>query len=75
MWFSRNDCFSDGVMKTDMDTKSGPYGDMDALNARRQSLEAEERSEWLAEKFEGRILATTSFGLQAAVMLKLLKDP
>ena len=65
---------TDGVMKTDTDVKPDSDEDMDALNARLQSLEAGGRIELLAEKFAGRILATTSFGLQAAVMLKLLKD-
>ena len=30
--------------------------------------------DWLTRLSEAKILATTSFGLQAAVMLKLLKD-
>lgn len=61
-------------MKTDTNVKQDPEEDVDALNARLKSLEAGERIEFLAEQFSGRILATTSFGLQAAVMLKLLKD-
>ena len=61
-------------MKTDTNVKQNPEEDVDALNARLKSLEAGERIEFLAEQFSGRILATTSFGLQAAVMLKLLKD-
>ncbi len=60
-------------MKTDTNVKQDPE-DVDALNAQLKPLEAEGRIEFLAERFSGRLLATTSFGLQAAVMLKLLKD-
>jgi phosphoadenosine phosphosulfate reductase len=39
-----------------------------------EALAAPERLALLADRFAGRIVATSSFGLQAAVMLKLLKD-
>lgn len=45
-----------------------------ALNRDLERLGAGERLALLAERFNGRVLATTSFGLQAAVMLKLLRD-
>ncbi|MEC9054600.1 MAG: phosphoadenylyl-sulfate reductase [Verrucomicrobiota bacterium] len=61
-------------MKTEMDAKSGIKEDVAALNEHLHSLDAAGRIELLAEKFSGRIVATTSFGLQAAVMLKLLRD-
>lgn len=45
-----------------------------ALNEELERLDAAGRIALLAEQFRGRLLATTSFGLQAGVMLKLLKD-
>ena len=61
-------------MKADMDARPGVEEDVVALNERLHSLDAAGRIELLAEEFAGRIVATTSFGLQAAVMLKLLRD-
>jgi len=57
------------------DTNTGPSleADVDELNGQLESLDAGGRIELLAQRFHGRILATTSFGLQAAVMLKLLR--
>lgn len=49
-------------------------GKVDALNAELGDRGAGDRIAFLAEQFTGRLVATTSFGLQAAVMLKLLKD-
>ncbi|MFP6880878.1 MAG: phosphoadenosine phosphosulfate reductase family protein, partial [Roseibacillus sp.] len=48
--------------------------DVEACNAQLEGLDAEGRLAFLAKQFEGRVMATTSFGLQASVMLKLLKD-
>ena len=48
--------------------------DVEAFNAQLEGLDAEGRLALLAKQFEGRLMATTSFGLQASVMLKLLKD-
>ena len=45
-----------------------------ALVKELDALDAPGRIRLLAERFGGRIMASTSFGLQAAVMLKLLKD-
>ena len=58
------------------DTNTGPdlEADVDDLNVQLEPLDAGRRIELLAQRFQGRILATTSFGLQAAVMLKLLKE-
>ena len=47
--------------------------DVEAFNAQLEGLDAEGRLALLAKQFEGRLMATTSFGLQASVMLKLLK--
>jgi len=55
-------------------TTSRPEIDVVSLNAELEGLDAGQRVALLAERFAGRVLATTSFGLQAAVMLKLLKD-
>lgn len=45
-----------------------------ALSDRLALVSAGERIRALADEFPGRVVASTSFGLQAAVMLKLLKD-
>lgn len=51
-----------------------PKMDAVALAAELSALEAGDRLALLAERCEGRILATSSFGLQSAVMLHLLRD-
>lgn len=48
--------------------------DVESLNSELEKLDAGGRIALLAERLEGRVIATTSFGLQAAVMLKLLKE-
>ena len=48
--------------------------DVEALNSELEGLDAGGRIALLAERFGPRLMATTSFGLQASVMLKLLKD-
>lgn len=48
--------------------------DVAALNERMEGLDAAGRIRLLAETFGDRVVATSSFGLQAAVMLQLLKD-
>lgn len=48
--------------------------DVDALNERLERVEAGDRIALLAQTFTGRVVATSSFGLQAAVMLQLLKE-
>jgi phosphoadenosine phosphosulfate reductase len=48
--------------------------DLAGLNERLEGLDAGGRLALLADDFRGRVLATTSFGLQASVMLKLLVD-
>jgi phosphoadenosine phosphosulfate reductase len=48
--------------------------DVEALNGELEGLDAGSRVALLAERFGSRVMATTSFGLQAAVMLKLLKE-
>ncbi len=45
-----------------------------SLNKELERLDSPGRIALLAERFGGGVIATTSFGLQAAVMLKLLKD-
>ena len=62
------------IMRAEQQSKKGIDSEMVSLNAELLSLEAGERIEFLAERFTGRIVATTSFGLQSAVMLKLLRD-
>lgn len=54
--------------------KPGLEVDVDALNAELEPLDAGGRIALLAERFASRLMATTSFGLQASVMLKLLKE-
>ncbi|NNC88293.1 MAG: phosphoadenylyl-sulfate reductase [Akkermansiaceae bacterium] len=49
-------------------------GELSGLAETFQDLDAGERLRLLSERFAGRIVATSSFGLQSAVMLKLLKD-
>ena len=44
------------------------------LSAELQGLPAGKRLELLYERLGDRLVASTSFGLQAAVMLKLLRD-
>lgn len=44
------------------------------LSVQLAGLSAGERIRALADRFPGQILASTSFGLQAAVMLKLIKE-
>lgn len=39
-----------------------------------ESLEAQERLLWVAERFSGKIIATSSFGIQSAVCLKLISQ-
>ena len=61
-------------MRAEQQSETETKDDLRVLNTQLRSLEAGERIQFLAEKFTGRIVATTSFGLQAAVMLKLLRD-
>lgn len=48
--------------------------ELGGLVAQLDGLDAAGRVAHLAEEFRGRVLATSSFGLQAAVMLHLLKE-
>ncbi|MBK1834368.1 phosphoadenylyl-sulfate reductase [Roseibacillus ishigakijimensis] len=48
--------------------------DAPSLSEELALLSAGKRIELLAERYPGRVVASTSFGLQAAVMLKLVKD-
>ncbi|GHC47428.1 phosphoadenylyl-sulfate reductase [Roseibacillus persicicus] len=48
--------------------------DVAALSDELALLSAGKRIEELSQRFPGRVVASTSFGLQAAVMLKLVKD-
>ena len=61
-------------MRAEQQSETETKDDLRVLNTQLRSLGAGERIQFLAEKFTGRIVATTSFGLQAAVMLKLLRD-
>ena len=61
-------------MRAEKQSEMGTEDDLSVLNTQLRSLEAGERVEVLAERFAGRIVATTSFGLQSAVMLKLLRE-
>jgi phosphoadenosine phosphosulfate reductase len=56
--------------------KIAPTAEIDPaqLSAELQGLRAGQRLELLYERLGGRLVASTSFGLQAAVMLKLLHD-
>lgn len=47
--------------------------DAPALQAEMAELDAGSRIRILSERFPGRVMATSSFGLQAAVMLQLMK--
>ena len=47
--------------------------DAEALSEVLSPLPVEERIRYLGENFTGRVVATTSFGLQASVMLHLMK--
>ena len=61
-------------MKVDKRSGMEPEDNLSILNTQLRPLEAGERIEFLSKKFAGRIVATTSFGLQSAVMLKLLRE-
>lgn len=54
-------------------TDSGPI-DATALEAEMAEMAAGDRIRLLGERFRGRVMATSSFGLQAAVMLQLMKQ-
>lgn len=54
-------------------TKVGENTELDDLVGQLDGLDAAGRIAHLAARFRGRVLATSSFGLQAAVMLHLLK--
>lgn len=48
--------------------------DAAVIAAQLQDRDAGERITWLSREFKGRLVATTSFGLQAAVMLHLIAE-
>jgi len=58
----------------DINTPVQPMGDFDAggLSTALEPLRAGERLKWLHEQLGDRLVATTSFGIQAAVMLHLI---
>jgi phosphoadenosine phosphosulfate reductase len=60
-------------MNTSRETTMAAPGDAVALADELAGLTAGERLELLAGRFGGGVIASTSFGLQAAVMLHLLK--
>ncbi|MDA1006732.1 MAG: phosphoadenylyl-sulfate reductase [Verrucomicrobia bacterium] len=60
-------------MKTIMNTSELAQIDAEALREDLNPLSAEERITMLGKKFAGRVAATTSFGLQASVMLRLMR--
>jgi phosphoadenosine phosphosulfate reductase len=60
-------------MKTIMEASQQAKIDADALRGDLESLSTEERIQLLGQQFAGRVVATTSFGLQASVMLHLMK--
>jgi phosphoadenosine phosphosulfate reductase len=55
-------------------TDTLPLTEADQLSADLARLKAGERLELLHERYGSRLVASTSFGLQAAVMLKLIAD-
>jgi phosphoadenosine phosphosulfate reductase len=55
-------------------TDTLPLTEADRLSADLVRLKAGERLELLHERYGSRLVASTSFGLQAAVMLKLIAD-
>jgi phosphoadenosine phosphosulfate reductase len=55
-------------------TDTLPLTEADRLSADLARLKAGERLELLHERYGSRLVASTSFGLQAAVMLKLIAD-
>ena len=61
------------IMET-VETASPTASGAPALAAELPALDTGVRLELLAERFRGRVVATSSFGLQSAVMLHLLKE-
>lgn len=57
-----------------MEPKGLVETDADGLSEDLLRLDAGDRLRLLRERFDGRLVASTSFGLQAAVMLKLMHD-
>jgi phosphoadenosine phosphosulfate reductase len=51
-----------------------PITEAESLTADLASLKAGERLKWLHQRYGSRLVASTSFGLQAAVMLKLIAE-
>ena len=61
------------VTNRDGGEEAGNDSDLSAANAAFAGMEIAERFAWIREHYSGRVLASTSAGAQAAVMLHLLK--
>lgn len=59
---------------TDVVGEVGSFPDSEELSSSIANLSAGQRIRQIADTYPGQVVASTSFGLQAAVMLKLLRD-